>query len=153
MLTELRAPRIRTLSSSRYLGIDGMQMNCLTYPHLPETSCSLGDRSPPPPTPGLSSLLVKFKLCISSLADVSLQSSTSSAEEVAWSRFIHLFDIRGLRRILSAVSPVYIQSSWTTFTQRTRLYIRSQGSSVSIVSDYGLDDRGSIPDRGRGFFF
>jgi hypothetical protein len=21
------------------------------------------------------------------------------------------------------------------------------------VSDYGLDDRGSIPDRGRGFFF
>jgi hypothetical protein len=25
-------------------------------------------------------------------------------------------------------------------------------SSVSIVSDYGLDDRGSIPDRGRGFF-
>jgi hypothetical protein len=30
--------------------------------------------------------------------------------------------------------------------------IRSWGSSVSIVSDYGLDDRGSIPDRGRGFF-
>jgi hypothetical protein len=27
------------------------------------------------------------------------------------------------------------------------------GSSVSIVSDYGLGDRGSIPDRGRGFFF
>jgi hypothetical protein len=26
------------------------------------------------------------------------------------------------------------------------------GSSVSIVSDYGLDGRGSIPDRGRGFF-
>jgi hypothetical protein len=29
---------------------------------------------------------------------------------------------------------------------------RSRGSSVSIVSDYGLDDRGSISDRGRGFF-
>jgi hypothetical protein len=28
---------------------------------------------------------------------------------------------------------------------------RSRGSSVSTVSDYGLDDRGSIPDRGRGF--
>jgi hypothetical protein len=27
------------------------------------------------------------------------------------------------------------------------------GSSVSIVSDYGLDDRGSIPNRSRGFFF
>jgi hypothetical protein len=26
------------------------------------------------------------------------------------------------------------------------------GSSVSIVSDHGLDGRGSIPDRGRGFF-
>jgi hypothetical protein len=29
----------------------------------------------------------------------------------------------------------------------------SCGSSGSIVSDSGLDDRGSIPDRGRGFFF
>jgi hypothetical protein len=29
----------------------------------------------------------------------------------------------------------------------------SRGSSGSIVSDYGLDDRGSIPGRGRGFFF
>jgi hypothetical protein len=28
----------------------------------------------------------------------------------------------------------------------------SRSSSVSIVSDYGLDDWGSIPDRGRGFF-
>jgi hypothetical protein len=32
-------------------------------------------------------------------------------------------------------------------------FSRSWGSSVSIVADYGLDDRGSIPDRGRGFFF
>jgi hypothetical protein len=32
------------------------------------------------------------------------------------------------------------------------LRVRSRGSSVSIVSDYGLDDRGSIPDRSRGFF-
>jgi hypothetical protein len=29
----------------------------------------------------------------------------------------------------------------------------SRGSSVSIVSDYGLDEQGSIPKRGRGFFF
>jgi hypothetical protein len=33
------------------------------------------------------------------------------------------------------------------------LFSRSQGSSVSIVSDYGLKERSSIPDRGRGFFF
>jgi hypothetical protein len=32
-------------------------------------------------------------------------------------------------------------------------YIMSRGSSVSVVFDYGLDDRGSIPDRGREFFF
>jgi hypothetical protein len=31
------------------------------------------------------------------------------------------------------------------------IYLWSRGSSVSIVSDYGLDDRGSIPDRARGF--
>jgi hypothetical protein len=29
----------------------------------------------------------------------------------------------------------------------------SRGSSVSIVSDYRLDDRGSIPDRGGEFSF
>jgi hypothetical protein len=29
----------------------------------------------------------------------------------------------------------------------------SRGSSVSFVTDYGLHDRGSIPDRSRGFFF
>jgi hypothetical protein len=32
------------------------------------------------------------------------------------------------------------------------VFIGSRGSSVSIVSDYGLDDWGSIPDRGRGLF-
>jgi hypothetical protein len=31
-------------------------------------------------------------------------------------------------------------------------YVTSRGSSVSIVSDYGLDGRGTIPDRGTGFF-
>jgi hypothetical protein len=29
---------------------------------------------------------------------------------------------------------------------------RSRGSSVGTVSDYGLDGRGSIRNRGRGFF-
>jgi hypothetical protein len=29
--------------------------------------------------------------------------------------------------------------------------MRCQGSSVGIVSAYGLDDRGLIPNRGRGF--
>jgi hypothetical protein len=30
--------------------------------------------------------------------------------------------------------------------------IYEPGSSVSIVPDYGLEGRGSIPDRDRGFF-
>jgi hypothetical protein len=37
------------------------------------------------------------------------------------------------------------------FYQTTR-HSGEPGSLVSTVSDYGLDGRGSIPDRGRGFF-
>jgi hypothetical protein len=33
---------------------------------------------------------------------------------------------------------------------RTRA--RSWDSSVNIMTDHGLEDRGSIPDRGKGFF-
>jgi hypothetical protein len=46
------------------------------------------------------------------------------------------------------------KSKIKTLKKELRLALRwSRGSSVSIVSDYGLDDRGSISDRGRGFFF
>jgi hypothetical protein len=38
-------------------------------------------------------------------------------------------------------------------TLTTTTLLRSRSSSVSIVSDYGLYYRGSILDRGRGFFF
>jgi hypothetical protein len=39
------------------------------------------------------------------------------------------------------------------FVKHMHLFLYgSRGSSVSIVSDYGLDDQGSIPDGGRGFF-
>jgi hypothetical protein len=47
---------------------------------------------------------------------------------------------------------------WQHTTGQTRAFTTvnslfcSQGSSISIVCDSGLDDRGSIPDRGRGFF-
>jgi hypothetical protein len=34
----------------------------------------------------------------------------------------------------------------------TLCYVRSRVSSGNIVSDYGLDDRGSIPGGGKGFF-
>jgi hypothetical protein len=36
---------------------------------------------------------------------------------------------------------------------KSTISFRNRGSSVSIVSDYGLDDRGSIPDRVTEFFF
>jgi hypothetical protein len=32
------------------------------------------------------------------------------------------------------------------------IVVRSQGCSVSVVSDYGLDDRGSILSRGESIF-
>jgi hypothetical protein len=42
-----------------------------------------------------------------------------------------------------------------TFYCRSFLFLLGPvgSSSGSTVSDYGLDDRGSIPDRGRVFFF
>jgi hypothetical protein len=43
----------------------------------------------------------------------------------------------------------------TIFSVRLRICILQHGEpggSVGAVSDYGLDGRGSIPDRGRGFF-
>jgi hypothetical protein len=43
------------------------------------------------------------------------------------------------------------KSRQSNFSHNFRSFIR--GSSVSTVSDYGLDDRGSILDRGRGFLF
>jgi hypothetical protein len=47
-----------------------------------------------------------------------------------------------------------ITGDWRTlFNEELHNLHWSRGSSGSIVSDYGLDDRGSIPDRGRGFFF
>jgi hypothetical protein len=50
---------------------------------------------------------------------------------------------------------LWAQNLWRCEQQDTLrvLYTvnRSGGSSVSIVSDYRLDDRGSIPGRGKGF--
>jgi hypothetical protein len=44
-----------------------------------------------------------------------------------------------------------------TLSRREFVYrittVRSRSSSVSIVSDYELDDQGLIPDNSRGFFF
>jgi hypothetical protein len=48
--------------------------------------------------------------------------------------------------IFSRVSPE------NTVSVHVPLNKGEPGSSVSVVSDYGLDGRGLIPDRGRGFF-
>jgi hypothetical protein len=50
--------------------------------------------------------------------------------------------------LLMSVYRNVLESELCNLTQSS-----SCSSSGSIVSDYGLDDRGSIPDRGRGFFF
>jgi hypothetical protein len=65
------------------------------------------------------------------------------------------------RKCAANISPVTQQKmgvSVTVLPAFMKFYLLlytagGQGSSVSIVSDYGLDDRGSIPNRGRGFFF
>jgi hypothetical protein len=36
--------------------------------------------------------------------------------------------------------------------ENIRYNLKNRNSSGGIVSDYGLDDRDSIPDRGKGFF-
>jgi hypothetical protein len=45
------------------------------------------------------------------------------------------------------------RNPWQRITVCFLLFLWSRGSSDSIVSNYGLDDRDSIPDRDRGFFF
>jgi hypothetical protein len=68
--------------------------------------------------------------------------------------------------VLTTFNVEFYQHSWSRLGyDKSRLtdtssplsvglyFIRSRGSSVSIVSDYGLDSQGSIPDRSRGFFF
>jgi hypothetical protein len=59
----------------------------------------------------------------------------------------------------SETSVNLCESSRCNILEEIPLYlkhIKSLGSSVSqsvsIVSDYTLDDRGSIPSRGKGFF-
>jgi hypothetical protein len=62
-----------------------------------------------------------------------------------WKRLLMIY------KNLFTAKNVYV----TVFLQvrRTNMFcFRSWGSSVRIVSDYGLDDWGLIPDRGRGFF-
>jgi hypothetical protein len=54
-------------------------------------------------------------------------------------------------RIMIKIWSTMIILFWTCILYPTEFW-RSRGSSVSVVSDYGLDDRGSIPGRRKGFF-
>jgi hypothetical protein len=64
--------------------------------------------------------------------------------------FHKVWRMDGLYRIIMRCNNVSIRPQYQYFGSITTEK-RSSGSSGSIVSDYGLDDRGSIPDR--GFFF
>jgi hypothetical protein len=46
----------------------------------------------------------------------------------------------------------YLTITGTTKLTAILIYEGSRGSSGSIVPDYGLDKRGSIPGGGRGYF-
>jgi hypothetical protein len=52
---------------------------------------------------------------------------------------------------LNLSAPTTLHYSTIFFPFCITMY-REPGSSVSTVADYGLDGRGSIPDRSRGFF-
>jgi hypothetical protein len=56
-------------------------------------------------------------------------------------------------KYLSVLGLTTLTWSQITYFIYCTVLSRSRGTSVSIVSDYGLDDWGLIPDRGRGFFF
>jgi hypothetical protein len=57
--------------------------------------------------------------------------------------FLHRFIAQKIHNKLSNISSSLLLST---------VPFMSRGISVSIVTEYGLDDRDSIPDRGRGFF-
>jgi hypothetical protein len=61
------------------------------------------------------------------------------------------FDSSVHGRGMSFGLPRHLALASVTFWPYTSC-VHEYGSSVGIVADYVLDGRGSIPDRGRGFF-
>jgi hypothetical protein len=55
-------------------------------------------------------------------------------------------------KIYQAVHKLLVGNRQTGDLINLLLFLRSRGSSVSIVSDFGLDDLGSIHGRGKEFF-
>jgi hypothetical protein len=58
----------------------------------------------------------------------------------------------GLLSMIDLILCTFLQNNVVCNSLESIEY-RSRGISGSIVSDNGLDDWGSIPNRGRGFFF
>jgi hypothetical protein len=75
-------------------------------------------------------------------------SDLSEVRTVSIIRVIH----RDFQDLISARGPRVLTESFRYFPLSLQASIGIVSSSVSIVSDYGLDDRGSIPGRGKGFF-
>jgi hypothetical protein len=73
------------------------------------------------------------------------QGNDSSQQHCATTQKTAIFVLIAVR----TSNPTNIYTNCTYFTCSPIQSAR--GSSGSIVSDYGLDDRGLIPDRGRGF--
>jgi hypothetical protein len=114
---------------------------------------------------------VRILQCIEKVV---LKSVTSSVRHpVAWSKFIvwklifgkvvkisHFLCKQGIHSvdtvahhcllILSQMNQVYVLKVYINNILQVMLRCEP-GSSVSAVSEYGLDGQGSIPDRGNGF--
>jgi hypothetical protein len=60
--------------------------------------------------------------------------------------------VQGRSLVRGTVNLLWISEPYQANIEYRLTVFRSRGSSVSIVSDYGLDDRGSIPDRGQRIF-
>jgi hypothetical protein len=74
-------------------------------------------------------------------------------DNIWWNACYHAVHNILYSRLLTV--DLYVCETWF-LAEKEKYRLRvfgSRGSSGSIVSDYGLDDRGSIPDRGRGFLF
>jgi hypothetical protein len=61
--------------------------------------------------------------------------------------------LNGFLNELESQRSYYVLSFIIEHLRDLQITVRSRGSSGSVVTDYGLDDRGSIPDRDEKCFF
>jgi hypothetical protein len=106
-----------------------------------------------------------YPLCTHDLSTVLLHAWTCSTRSFLIKLLILSLTVSCQNGCVEAVLKFALFIYWLTLVRFTakpislsrcevfRIRWRSWGSSVNIMSDYGLDDRGSIPGRSKGFSF